>query len=307
VRALITGVSGFAGSYVARALAQAGLDVVGVHRRETCFLRSLTGEPRLALVRGELGHASSLPGPFDAVVHVAATSPGPGVSAAQIVRDNVNGTQALIDATHIWKAKAFVFFSSLSIHGDIAVPVLDESCPVSNPDAYGASKYLGELLLKERADRLPALALRLPGVLGPGAHRNWLSNVAAKLIAGETIHAFHLEAAFNNAAHVADISDLLASALARGWHGFDAIVLGARGTTTVRGAIERLARGLGVPARIVSASPRKPSFVLSSEQAIAQWGYNPMEIAALLDRYAADILHYPSTALNSASGHHRVA
>ena len=60
-------------------------------------------------------------------------------------------------------------------------------------------------MLKDTADRLPGLALRLPGVVGPGAHRNWLSSVAAKLVRGETIGAFHLDQPFNNAAHVADI------------------------------------------------------------------------------------------------------
>jgi nucleoside-diphosphate-sugar epimerase len=293
MRALVTGVSGFAGSYVARRMAQAGFDVVGVHRRKTQFLRLLIAEPRLALVQSDIGLVSSLPGPFDAVIHIAATSPGPDVSVEQIVRDNVTASAALIDAADKWRAQSFVFFSSLSLYGDIAVSAVDERCPITNPDAYGATKYIVELLLKERADRLPALALRLPGVLGPGAHRNWLSNVARKLLNGETIQAFHLDAAFNNAAHLADISELVLSTLTRGWKGFDAVVLGARGTTTIRGAIERLAQGIGVTARIASAQPRKTSFTLSSERAMAAWGYNPMEIGALLDHYAKDIVRHP--------------
>jgi len=33
----------------------------------------------------------------------------------------------------------------------------------------------------------------------------------------------------------------------------------------------------------------KPAFTLCSEKAMAGWGYDPMEIGALIDRYAADV------------------
>ncbi len=265
MRILVTGAAGFSGSFVARALARSGRDVVAAHRSETAFLARLSGEPRVRRHRGDLVDAAALPGPFDAVVHVAATSPAPGVDVAQIVRDNVAGTQALVEAAERWGAKAFVFFSSLS------------------------TKHLGELLLATRAERLPGLAIRLPGVLGPGAHRNWLSGVADRLRAGETVRAFHLDAPFNNAAHVADLAALVLRVLERPWTGFDAIVIGARGHILVREAITRLARGLGVEARIEEGTAAKPSFTLSSERAISRWGYDPMEIGAMIDRYAADV------------------
>jgi UDP-glucose 4-epimerase len=206
-----------------------------------------------------------------------------------MVRDNVAGTQALIEAAERWRAKAFVFFSSLSLYGDVAAGVVDESTPIVNPDAYGATKHLGELMLAARAERLPGLAIRLPGVLGPGAHRNWLSGVAIRLRAREAVRAFHLDAPFNNAAHVADLAALVSRVLEQPWAGFDAIVVGARGHITVREAITRLANGLGVEARILQAEATKPSFTLSSERAIGRWGYDPMEIGAMIDRYAEDV------------------
>jgi nucleoside-diphosphate-sugar epimerase len=289
MRVLVTGASGFSGSFLARALARSGRDVVAVHRSETPFLARLSGEPRVHRHRGDLVDAASLPGPFDAVVHAAATSPAPGIDAAQIVRDNVPGTQALIEAAARWSARAFVFFSSLSLYGEVAAGLVDERTAIVNPGTYGATKHLAELLLAASAGRLPGLAIRLPGVLGPGAHRNWLSGVAAKLRAGETVRAFHLDAPFNNAAHIADLAALVSRAVERPWTGFDAIVVGARGHITVREAITRLANGLGVEARIEECAAARPSFTLSSERAISRWGYDPMEIGAMIDRYAADV------------------
>jgi nucleoside-diphosphate-sugar epimerase len=103
------------------------------------------------------------------------------------------------------------------------------------------------------------------------------------------VRAFHLDAPFNNAAHVADIAALVSRVLERPWTGFDAIVVGARGHISVREAITRVAKGLRVEARIVEVAAAKPSFTLSSERAISRWGYDPMEIGAMIDRYAEDV------------------
>jgi UDP-glucose 4-epimerase len=289
MRVLITGVSGFAGTVIARTLARAGIDVVGVHRRDTPSLALLADEARVYPVRTDLARIAALPGPFEAVIHVAATSPAPGVSAERIVCDNVQGTLAVVAAAEAWGCRSFVFFSSLSLYGEVAGPVLDESSPIVNPDVYGVTKHLGELVLAERAGHLPSLALRLPGVLGPGAHRNWLSGVAAKLRAGQKIQAFHLDAPFNNAAHIADVAALVKNVIARGWTGFDAVVLSARGAISVRAVIERLAAGLGVAAQIEPVPPPKPSFTLSSQRAIVRWGYDPMDISTMIDRYAREV------------------
>jgi nucleoside-diphosphate-sugar epimerase len=289
VRVLVTGVSGFAGAFVAKTLAKAGLDVVGVHRKDTPFLAAVKQAP-ICVIRGDLEQATALPGPFDAIVHAAATSPMPGVRAAQIVRDNVNATLALIRAAENWRSRAFVFFSSVSRYGEITAPVLDETTPITNPDLYGSTKYIGEQLLAGRSDILSGLALYLPGILGPGAHRSWLPRVAARLQASQPIEAYNLDMPFNNAAHISDVASLVLNALRRGWHGFDAIVLGAHGTLPIRDVIETLARGIGVSARIIERPPTKSSFLLSSKRAIERWDYKPMAIEHLLKRYSVEVI-----------------
>jgi nucleoside-diphosphate-sugar epimerase len=289
MRALVTGASGFSGSIIIPALAQSGFDVVGVYRRETWFLARIPASPRIQLIRHDLSDAPALPGPFEAIVHVGSTSPAPGVTTADVVRDNVLGTTALVEAALAWQSRRFVYFSSLSIHGEFAGPVIDESTPIRNPDAYGTTKHLAECQLAEISGRVPILSLRLPGVLGPGAHRNWLSGVAARLRRGEAIRAFHLDRPFNNAAHVCDIAALAARVLQKGWEGFDAVVIGARGMTKVRDAIERLGRGLGVAAIIEPVPPSGPSFTLCCDRAMSHYGYDPMDIGSMIDRYAKEI------------------
>ncbi len=286
MRVLVTGVSGFSGTYVARMLCAAEHDVVGIYRRDTSFLSQMDGARNFTPLKADLRDAASFSGPFDAVVHIAATSPAPGISDAQIVADNLSGTTALVEAARGWSSRSFVFFSSLSLYGEVGAGLLDEGSPIVNPDVYGVTKKQCEDLLV--ASGLACLALRLPGVLGPGAHRNWLSNMATKLKAGQPVKAFHLESPFNNAAHVEDIGHLVLRTIARDFTGFDAVVLGARGGIPVREVIARLAHGLGTAATIETGPAAKPSFTLSSARAITRWGYDPMEIGALVDRYAAE-------------------
>lgn len=290
MRVLVTGVSGFSGSTVARRLASSGHDVVGTYRRDTGFLTPLRDVARVELVRTDLTDAGQLAGPFDAIVHIAATSPGPGVDVATLVHDNIDASFALIEAARRWGVSRFIFFSSLSYYGRIEQDVVDEATPVRDPDAYGASKLIVEQRLAELGSAFSSLALRLPGIVGRGAHRHWLASVASRLRANEPVRAFHLDRPFNNAAHIDDIAALVLSVLARvPCGGFDAAVLGAAGSLTVRETIERLARALDVSAKIEEIAPTNTSFTLSSAHAIARYGYEPVEMGALIERYGREI------------------
>ena len=108
MRVLVSGVSGFSGSTVARRLASGGHDVVGTYRRDTDFLTPLREVARLKLVRTDLIDAGKLAGPFDAIVHIAATSPAPGIDVETLVRDNIDASFALIEAARRWGASRFI-------------------------------------------------------------------------------------------------------------------------------------------------------------------------------------------------------
>jgi UDP-glucose 4-epimerase len=289
MRILVTGVSGFAGSFIARHLARTGYDVVGTYRRRTSFLAAAEGQSNIRFRAGDLATVDASDGPFDAIIHIAASSPAPGTGDSQIVRDNLRSTLRLLDAAAGWDCRAFVLFSSMSLYGEVQAAVVDESSPIINPDVYGATKYIAECLVAERAPGLSGLALRLPGIIGPGAHRNWLSQVAATLLGGQPVKAFNLDAQFNNAVHVADLANMVEENLKRSWRGFEAVTLGAGSCMPVRSVIERLAVALGTSAQIEVAAPRKSPFILSSQRAVSRWHYAPMKIEDMLDRYGREV------------------
>lgn len=281
MRILVTGTRGFAGSHIARALARAGHCVIAAQRSgqapEGTELRLL-----------DLAEAFPLEPGVNAVVHSAATSPQPGVDDAAIVRDNVIGTRNLVEAARRAGVRQFVFLSSLSIYGDVSASEVDEDTARHNPDVYGATKQLGECLAASLASAASVFALRLPGVVGRGAGRNWLSGLLAALRGPGPVSIYNPDAPFNNAVHVDDLAVFIEHLLGSADPGFAPLTLGARDALPVREVVERLTKAVGYGGEIRVRPAPRPAFTISSRRASERYGYAPMSIAALLERYAAD-------------------
>jgi len=284
MRVLVTGATGCLGHFIAVDLAARGFDVVALYRSGPDPEPAPTG---MQWLRGDLSDVARLPDNYDAVVHAAAASPSPGVTTDRIVRDNVEGTRRLILQARAAGAQTFIFCSSMDVYGTVSAMEVDEKTPIRDPNTYGMTKLIGERLLA--ASGLSTLSLRLPAVIGPGAKRNFLATAAARFQAGAPVTISNPDADYNNAAHCADIAELIARVLRDGRKACDVLVLGAAGRTTVRGAAEHLRRQLDSRSPIEIGPPLKAPFSLSSRRAIELYGYAPMEIGAMLDRFAREV------------------
>jgi nucleoside-diphosphate-sugar epimerase len=70
-----------------------------------------------------------------------------------------------------------LFFSILSVYGNIEDSIVDANTGINNPKFYGAGKYLVERILASTSDQIPVFAIRLLGFVGKGALRSWMSNL----------------------------------------------------------------------------------------------------------------------------------
>lgn len=245
----------------------------------------------MTVLQGDLAGEMVLPHGIDAIVYAAARSPGPGVGAADFVRDNALATLRVARHARQAGAAKLIYFSSLSVFGRIVVDTVDEHTPIIDPDAYGASKWLGEQVLAEEAERFSSICLRLPGVVGPASVRNWLSTVLAKARAGEPIEYYNPDARFNNAVHVDDLAAFVSALLDRDWCGFDVLTLGAGGETTVGEVVKTLVAATGgrSPLRVLDVV--RPAFVISSRKAIERYDYRPLAIGEMMARFVRDDQH----------------
>ena len=170
IKVLVTGGSGFLGSYIAEQLAQAGHQVVALvrHSSNRKLLSSLPGvsfafgsvEDRDALQTAAKG--------IDAIVHAAGLVKALSPHDFEMV--NVDGTKNLLDAAreHAPGLRRFVFVSSLTAIGpsEDGKPVAPdrEPRPVSH---YGRSKLRAEQAVLSAKDDLPVTVIRPPMIYGP--------------------------------------------------------------------------------------------------------------------------------------------
>jgi UDP-glucose 4-epimerase len=178
-RVVVTGGCGFIGSHlVRRLLAEGASEVTVVDSLRYGRAEALAGlEARVRLLPHELGAGDraaldeALAGAA-AVFHFAAEKHHTERTAGDVLRANVAGTQALLEAARGAGVGKVVFASSVFAYGRMMGPPLREDEPARPTTAYGMSKLLGERLLGHTADRGgPAhVTLRYFFVYGPRQH-----------------------------------------------------------------------------------------------------------------------------------------
>jgi UDP-glucose 4-epimerase len=268
MKVLVTGAAGFIGRHVVKALEAAGHEVEGIARADW-----------------DLATGPISPIDVDALVHTAATSPESGVSWNQVVRDSVTATANLVRSV---TCRKIIFCSSMSAYGEIDVEEVDVSTPSINPDAYGASKLICEELIAET--EIPALALRLPGIVGKGARRCWLARVAEKLLADESVPLYDPDAPFNNAVHVKSLADFIVSLIDPPMEGFYVAPIAAENYMSIEDVVCGLATGLGKEEpRFITQLAQKQSFTISSDALVDDFAYDPQDIHDVIEQYAEDL------------------
>ncbi len=180
---LITGANGFVGSRLCRTFLREGYHVIaGV--RKTSDLRQLQ-QLDITYRYGDVCQPETLPQMVtgvDFIVHNA------GVvkvkRTERFFEVNEVGTRALFEAIaeHNPLVKKVVYISSLAAAGpsDGKSPRVEDDPP--NPiTAYGESKLAGEKVALSFSDRFGVVAVRPPGVYGPGDRENFAFFVALSL------------------------------------------------------------------------------------------------------------------------------
>lgn len=171
-RVLVTGVSGFVGSAVARAIVAAGYAVRGAARASSgrLLLDAFPGELASADMRDEPAMRTALEG-CDALVHVAADYRLWARDPAEIETNTLEGTRATMAAARAVGVRRIVYTSSVATIAPLPDGAADETRPLTPDTAIGAykrAKVRAERLVQAMvADGLPAVIVHPSTPIGP--------------------------------------------------------------------------------------------------------------------------------------------
>lgn len=172
-RALLTGLNGFTGRYVAAELEAAGHEVIGLAHdgdppREGVLRANLLDRDA---VRRAVAEARA-----DAVVHLAAISFVAHGDADEIYRTNVVGTRNLLEALAACdhKPSSIVLASSANIYGNAEVEPITETTAPAPANDYAVSKLAMEYMARLWMERLPITLVRPFNYTGLGQSENFL-------------------------------------------------------------------------------------------------------------------------------------
>jgi nucleoside-diphosphate-sugar epimerase len=285
---VVTGGNSFLGRHLISYLANKNTIVFATYRTLDERLEALRRIPNVHLLQLNVAEYEEgyrrLPQRADALVHVAAASTARRGGIDDFITSNVIGARNVARYARAALIKKMIYTSSISVYGDIHEPYLQETHPITNPDDYGLTKYLAERAFAE-TEAVSCVALRLPGILGKGAHRAWIPTLVHRLLEGNRkATIYNPSSLFNNAAHVQEISEFVWLLLNSPISGFNAVNVAAADPIMIREVIALMAEMLGDTIEIIERPALKPSFTISSERA-ELLGYKVLPIRHILRRY----------------------
>jgi nucleoside-diphosphate-sugar epimerase len=285
MKILVTGAGGFIGQILAAGLhSEWGYDVVGL-----CRDLAPGPVPGVTWVKSDLAKEIPLEVEADFIVHCAAEQNSQVLSVKELIDKNLAMMENVVRYAKKARVKGIVFSSSIDIHGEVVNDLLDEGTGIINPSAYGVSKYLCEVMLRECQASVPAVSLRLCGVIGPGARNGWIAKVLSKALNGEDISIFNEDRLFNNIVHTDDLLRFLRVLFLQGFSGFTAFPIASKTPVSIRAAITQIINASGSSSKIIKCGVTANSFMISNDFAMSRFKYEPSGVVDNLNKYVREM------------------
>ena len=277
MRVLVTGAGGFAGDFVAKYLLGCGCEVTGIIRNGTC-----RNHPFRVIVH-DLVRPIPIEEDFDVIVHIAGSHPGS--TCIKLKNDNIDSMENLVDFAKRGNTKRIIFFSSLSIYGEVQDDVVNEHTNVVNPDIYGLSKYIAEKILME-SSFVDGICLRLPGIVGAQARHAWMNMVFKKMWMGDSVEIYSPNFMINNFVFIGDLAKFVYHLLDCRTTG-NTFVIGSKEKISIKECVNLIKECMNSSSCILEKEAVKKSFSLDVTHACEN-GFSPMPVEKMIRQVAED-------------------
>ena len=172
-RALITGLTGFTGGYLARELRQAGYQVLGSATKKS---DAAPGTVNVDLTDRDAVEQMIDQAQPDVVAHLAAIAYVAHADAEQFYRVNIVGTRNLLEALagRRHTPSAVLLASSANVYGNACGGVIDERVAPAPANEYAVSKLAMEHMARLWSEKLPIEIARPFNYSGVGQGEHFL-------------------------------------------------------------------------------------------------------------------------------------
>jgi len=280
-KVLVTGGAGFIGSHVAEHLLERGDDVVVVDEMNSYYdtrikesnlqmLREKYDKKRVAFFVGDICDEDFMENVFETtrpkwMCHMAARAGvRPSIDDPFVyIHSNIKGTTCLLELSHKYGVKNFVFASSSSVYGGSKSTYFSENESVDNPvSPYAASKKACELLAYtyHHLYKLNITGLRFFTVYGPRGRPDMAPfKFIDRVSRGVEIQQFGDGSSSRDYTYISDIVDGILRSIDRP-HKYQIFNLGKGGGTSLKEFIDLVQKHTGKKA-IIKVMPDQPGDV----------------------------------------------
>lgn len=300
MKVLVTGASGFLGSYIVdKCIAQG--DSVRVLVRKTSNIDYLKKYPDIEYVYGDLTDMASLREAtkgMDTIYHSAARVTTQG-DRTQFYNDNVLSTQCLVDEAKKQGVKRFIFISSPSIFFDFSHQNnINETYayPKKYINLYSETKALAEqYALSANDENFTACSLRPRGIWGPRDKTGFVPKIVLGMLKEKFPDISDGKDIYATLCHVENAADACILAAKSEKVGGKAYFITDDEVVNVWGFLNLLGKTFNTPAITKKINPKVLMRIGGLFDLIWKIPVLARKVEAPLSRYAVGLLTYSST------------
>lgn len=276
---LVTGAGGFVGKTVSKKLQKNGHRVLGIIRQNKC-------EDDIFFLQRDLSLPWDIDEKVDVILHIAGALPYQSEDFSVFYRDNVVVMDRLLQFAVKNNVRRVIYLSTIGVYGDIHKEIVTEETDIINPSFYGMTKYVAECMLRSEIG-VRSVSLRLPGIIGKGCRRTWMSNTLFKLQNNERLEIYAPDFLTNSFVWIEDLSQYICKLIDMQDWKYNILNLSCREKNTIREIVLKMRKVTGSVSEIaVNNEIRKP-FCIDVRKA-TEMGYNSLSPIEIVERYCKE-------------------
>ncbi len=285
MKLLVTGGTGFTGSRLVEYLIDKGYHISVLDNQKGLFYEYLL-KKGANIILGSVTDRETVKKSLEdvqGVFHLAAAFRQINASRKTYCDVNVEGTRILCEESLKKSLQKFVYCSTQGIHGDIENPPGSEDSPIVPVDYYQFTKYEGEKVVKEFAEKgLKSVIIRPTAIYGPGDPERFL--YLFRFVKKGKFYMFGSGKAFYHPVYIDNLCDGFYMAWESNRTHAEAYIIADEEYFTIKELVKKIGQSIGIKVKFIHL----PFFPLYAAACLFEFLYKPFKKSPPLFRRRVD-------------------